>query len=556
MNIKWLVPQQYKSFDNLSQPVKIAQIENLEDRKPARAKVLKTDLVLIKYDDEISVLYGRCLHRWVLLSDGHISWHNLICGVHNRDYRMDTWVSEYNNDEVLHKFWIALHENAVWIDQGEVESFERTHPSPFNDEEYLWEYQDTHPAPEEPRIKYIQHLAKHGLTKRWHHWPAGAMGVSRELLPKRDSIQFLPGQFAVRPLMDDDEVSTKVVIGPNAKKPLVLDIPLFVSDMSFGALSKESKIALSRWAEAAWTGICSGEWGMLPEEQAENSKYFYELASWWFWFSRDKVAKCQAFHFKWWQWAKVWTWWHLPWDKVTEEIAAVRWLKEWEDAISPPTFPEYKTVDDFKKLAEKAREVTWGAPIGFKLAASRIEQDIDFALAVGCDYIILDWRWGWTGAAPLIFRDHISVPTIPALARARKYLDSRDDAKWVTLVITWWLRVPSDFVKALALWADAIAVSNAALQAIGCIGMRACNTNNCPVWIATQKDKLRERIEIGKSAIQLKNFFEASTHLIQVVARACGHDDLNKFNINDISTFDMDMHTLTWIAYAGVTLDK
>jgi len=439
----------------------------------------------------------------------------------------------------------------VRVDQAEVAWYEQEHPSPFNDDEYLWEYQDTHPAPEEPRVKYIQHLAKYGLKKRWHHGPSWAMGVDRNTLPKRDSIQFLPGQFAIRPLMDDDTVSTKVIIWPNAKKPLELDIPLFVSDMSFGALSKEAKIALSKWAHAAGTGICSGEWWLLPEEQENNSRYFYELASWGFWFTRDKVAKCQAFHFKWWQGAKVWTWWHLPGSKVTEEIAKVRWLEAWQDAISPPTFPKYKTIEDFQILANKAREVTWWAPIGFKLAASRIEKDIDFALAVWCDYIILDGRWWGTWAAPLIFRDHISVPTIPALARARKYLDSREDAKWVSLIITWWLRVPSDFVKALALWADAIAVSNAALQAIWCIGMRACNTNNCPVGIATQKDHLRERIEIGKSAIQLKNFFEAATHLIQVVARSCGHDDINKFELEDLSTFDYDIHKLTGIHYAG-----
>mgnify|MGYP003671138937 FL=1 len=101
------------------------------------------------------------------------------------------------------------------------------------------------------------------------------------------------------------------------------------------------------------------------------------------------------------------------------------------------------------------------------------------------DYIILDGRGGGTGSAPTILRDHINVPTIPALARARAYMD-KVGATNITLVITGGLRVAEDFAKAMMLGADAIAVSNSALQAIGCLGMRACGTNNCPVGIATQ----------------------------------------------------------------------
>ena len=135
---------------------------------------------------------------------------------------------------------------------------------------------------------------------------------------------------------------------------------------------------------------------------------------------------------------------------------------------------------------------------------------------MGVDYIILDGRGGGTGAAPLIFRDNISVPTIPALARARRHLD-KSDRQDVTLMITGGLRKPADFAKALALGADAVAVSNAAIQAIGCLGMRACHTNNCPVGIATQKPHLTARIEIEKSARRLANFFEASVELMKIM---------------------------------------
>ena len=291
---------------------------------------------------------------------------------------------------------------------------------------------------------------------------------------------------------------------------------------------------------------------MLPEEAAANSRYFYELASAKFGFSMDKLKNVQAFHFKAGQGAKTGTGGHLPGNKVKGKIAQVRELQEGESAISPPRFKEFNTAADFKKFSDEIREYTGGIPIGYKLSANHIEANIDFALAGGADYIILDGRGGGTGAAPLIFRDNISVPTIPALARARKHLDKvgRGD---VTLIITGGLRTASDFVKALALGADGIALSNSALQAIGCLGMRACNTNNCPVGIATQKPHLRSRLIVEESAKRLHNFFESSVELMQVLARACGHSSFGDFCIDDLTTLNRDMAYLTGVEYAGVT---
>ncbi len=526
------------TFADLITPVALVKFDELQDRQPTHALVENTDLVITRFDDKVSVLYGRCLHRGALLSDGHIDERdNIICGVHQWDYRVDTGVSEYNNHEVLNKFKSVIHDGTVYVDKADVVAFEELHPQPFKRDEYLGAYADTHPESTEPYTGYIKELAKNGLKNWGHHGPSASMGVDRNTLPKWENIQFLPAQLSRRPLLDDEKVKTKVVIGPNAKKPLKLDIPLFVSDMSFGSLSKEAKISLAMGAEMAGTGICSGEGGMLPDEQANNSRYFYELASAQFGFSWDKLEKVQAFHFKGGQGAKTGTGGHLPGTKVTKEIAEVRGLEVGQTAISPATFPEFNGVKDFKKFAKKVRKVTGGIPIGFKIAASRIEEDIDFALKVGVDYIILDGRGGGTGSAPTILRDNINVPTIPALARARKHLDKRN-AKDITLVITGGLRVAEDFAKAMMMGADAIAVSNSALQAIGCLGMRACSSNNCPVGIATQKEDLRARLEIEKSAKQLHNFFDATNELIKVVARACGHDHIKKFNQHDLSTFD------------------
>ncbi len=531
--------------------VEVAQWNALKDREPAYALVANVDLVIVRYDDQVSVFYGRCPHRGALLSDGFVSGTNLICGVHKWDFRYDTGISEYSNDEALPKFSSWLENRIVFVDEEEIAEWAKEHPQPFDRNAYLGLYADTGGTDAEPHNHFIQQLAKDGLSKLGHHGSVAAMGVPRDELPLWDDIQLVTAQLATMPLLDDDLVGTEVIIGPNAQKPLTLKIPLLVSDMSFGALSAEAKVALAMGAEQAGTGICSGEGGMLPEEQAANSRYFYELASARFGYSMDKVQRCQAFHFKGGQGAKTGTGGHLPGEKVKGKIAQVRGLKEGEPAVSPPRFPDWKDLKPIKAFADEVREATGGIPIGYKLSAQHIEADIDAALGVGVDYIILDGRGGGTGAAPLLFRENISVPTIPALARARHHLDQLD-RKDITLVITGGLRIPADFAKALALGADAIAVSNSAIQAIGCIGMRACHTNNCPVGIATQKEHLRQRLDVKESAKRLNNFFNASVELMKVLARACGHTHFNQFNAGDLTAWKKDMADLTGIDYGGM----
>lgn len=530
----------------------VGKLAELKDRKPQYALVGEVDLVVVRFDEDVSVFYGRCLHRGALMADGFVSGDNLMCGVHYWDYRLDSGVSEYNNSEALPKFASWIEDGEILVDEDEIAAWAEANPQPFNRDSYLGLYADTsHGTEEEPYNGLIQQYARDGLSKTGHHGKVDAMGVPRATLPDWDDLQLLTAQLHRPPLLDEDPVGTEVVIGPNAQKPLKLAIPLFVSDMSFGALSEPAKVALARGAELSGTGICSGEGGMLAEEQAANSRYFYELASARFGFAWEKLQKVQAFHFKGGQGAKTGTGGHLPGTKVKGKIAEVRGLEEGQSAISPPRFPDWTEVSQIRDFADEVRDRTGGIPIGYKLSAQHIEKDIDAALEVGVDYIILDGRGGGTGAAPIIFRDNISVPTIPALARARRHLDGSGRGD-VSLIITGGLRKPADFIKAMALGADAIAVSNAAMQAIGCIAMRACHTNNCPVGIATQKPHLVSRLVIEKSAHRLKNFFDASVELMQVMARACGHDHLTGFNADDLTTWKREMADLSGVTYGGV----
>jgi len=279
-------------------PTPIGSWSQLPDRTPTGAHVAGVDLVIIRYDDDLSVLYGRCQHRGALMADGSVVGDDLVCGLHGWDYRLSTGVSAYNATERLQRFTAWVDDDQLLVDADEIAEWARANPQPYDREAYQGAYQDHHGGPEETHVGEIRQLAADGLSKVGHHGPLASMGVPSSELPSWDAIQFTTAQLARRPLLDDEPVATDVVIGRNAQRPLSLDIPIFVSDMSFGALSEEAKVALARGAEAAGTGICSGEGGMLPDEQQANSRYFYELASARFGWSLDKVARVQAFHFK------------------------------------------------------------------------------------------------------------------------------------------------------------------------------------------------------------------------------------------------------------------
>ncbi|AIU10612.1 glutamate synthase-related protein [Mycolicibacterium smegmatis] len=539
------------TLESTARDVQLASLADLPDNTPFAANVAGVDLVLIRRGGDVKALYGRCAHRGVLLADGHIDGDTVVCDVHGWRYNVETGISPVNPAVALATFPVQIRDGAVYVDVSAISEFANANPQPYGDDGYQGRWATPANTAEEPFNTDIHELATHGLSRVGKHGPSAAMGVSRTELPSWDSIQLVTAQLARLPLLDQEPVSTETVIGPGAKRPLVLDIPLFVSDMSFGALSEEAKTALAAGAELAGTGICSGEGGMLPEEQQENSRYFYELASGRFGWSFEHLHKVQAFHFKGGQGAKTGTGGHLPGSKVVGKIADVRGLPPGTSAISPARFPDWTSLAEYRDFAAQVRDISGGIPVGYKLSAQHIERDLDAALEIGVDYVILDGRGGGTGSAPTIFRDNISVPTIPALARARRHLD-RSESR-ITLAVTGGIRTPADMVKALALGADAIGVANSAIQAIGCVGMRACHTNACPAGIATQDPHLRARLPVRQAAERLNRYLRSAVDLMVVLARACGHHRLAEFTLDDLTTFDRDFAYLSGVPYGGVT---
>ena len=487
------------------------------------------------------------------MADGFVDGDNLICGLHNWDYRIDTGISEYNNAEALPKFESWIENGKVLVDADEIAAWAKDHPAALSARRVSRPLRRRARRSGRAACSSDPDLcANEGLSKTGHHGVVEAMGVPRQELPSWDDIQIVTAQLATPPQLDDAPVGTEVVIGPNAQKPLRLKIPLIVSDMSFGSLSEPAKVALAKGAELAGTGICSGEGGMLAEEQAANSRYFYELASARFGFSWDKVLQGAGLPLQ-----------GRPGGEDrhrrppagprcrprSPRCAGSRSARTRSRRRAFPTGPRSRSSGPSPTRCASAPAASRSATSSRPSTSRRTSTPRSRSAATTSSSTAAAAA---TGAAPLIFRDNISVPTIPGAGAGAPPPRCQSGRKDVTLIITGGLRTPADFAKALALGADAVALANSAIQAIGCIGMRACHTNNCPVGIATQKPHLMARLDVEKSAERLARFLETSVELMKILARACGHTHLNQLSLDDLTTWKEEMARLSGVPYGGV----
>ena len=374
-----------------------------------------------------------------------------------------------------------------------------------------------------------------------------AMGTQMKM-PGWDDILILGAQLNPAPLNEDEHVVTTTIIGKNAKKPMILDSPVYISHMSFGALSKEIKIALSKGSAMARTAMCSGEGGILPEERDAAYKYIFEYIPNKYSVTDENLKNADAIEIKIGQGTKPGMGGHLPGDKVTPEIAKLRGKNPGEDVQSPSKFPELNTKEDLKEMVDMLRSHSDGRPIGIKIAAGRIERDLEYCVFAEPDFITIDGRGGATGSSPMFLREATSVPTVYALYRARKYLDKVHSD--ISLVITGGLRVSADFAKALAMGADAIAVASAPLIAAACQQYRICGSGNCPVGIATQDENLRKRLKVDAAAKRVANYLNVSLEELKTFARITGHYSLHDLSTDDLVTINREISEYTNIPHA------
>jgi glutamate synthase domain-containing protein 2 len=389
-------------------------------------------------------------------------------------------------------------------------------------------------------------------------------------IPNWDDLTFLPGtltRFVIEGYREKCE--TQTIIGPKAKRPLVLDIPVYVTGMSFGALSYEAKMALARGATMAGTATCSGEGGMIPDERRYSSKWFYQCIQSRYGFNPNHLRLADAVEFFIGQGCKVGLGGHLMGQKVTDQVAEMRSLPAGIDQRSPARHPDWLGPDDLALKIQEIREATnYEVPIQLKLGAARVYDDVRMAIKTGPDSIYIDGMEGSTGAGPHLATEETGVPGIAAIRQARKALDDLGKSGEISLVYAGGIRNGGDVAKALALGADAVAIGHSVLMALNCnkdiaeadyereVGVEAgycyhCHTGRCPVGVATQDPALRKRLDPDKAAERVYNFLHTLTIEAQMMARACGKTNVHSLEPEDLAALTMEASALAMVPLAG-----
>ncbi len=359
-----------------------------------------------------------------------------------------------------------------------------------------------------------------------------------------DNLIFVPAQLSKRPVdFFREEISTETIIGKNSKKPLKLKTPVLIAAMSFGALSKEAKKALADASTITGTATNTGEGGMLPEERELSERLIIQYSTGRFGISEEILKKAEAIEIKIGQGAKPAMGGLLPQEKVTEEIAQVRKVERGKDIQSPAYHPDIKSIDDLKKKIEYLRELT-KVPIILKLGACE-EEDVKLAVKANPDAIAIDGMEGGTAAAPKIMLDDFGVPTLSILVKARKVLDKLGAKQ--ELLIGGGLEKGSDVAKALALGADAVFMGSSLMVAMGCLQCGQCHKGKCPVGITTQEKEMRKKFNIEEGARKASNFIRAYTKEVQMVAGACGYNNIHSLNTTDLRAIDLLTSKITEI---------
>ena len=389
-------------------------------------------------------------------------------------------------------------------------------------------------------------------------------------IPTWDELTFMPGtltRFVIEGYRE--KCLTKTIIGPKAKKPLELDIPIYITGMSFGALSYEAKTALARGATMAGTATCSGEGGMIPDERRYSSKWLYQCIQSRYGFNPHHLQLADTVEFFIGQGCKVGLGGHLMGQKVTDQVAEMRSLPAGIDQRSPARHPDWLGPDDLALKIEEIREATdHQIPIQLKLGAARVYDDVRMAAKTGPDSIYIDGMEGGTGAGPHLATEETGVPGIAAIRQARRALDEVGKSGEISLVYAGGIRNGGDVAKALALGADAIAIGHSAMMALNCnkdteeadyekeMGVKAgecyhCHTGRCPVGVATQDTELRKRLNPDLAAERVYNFLHCLAIECQMMARACGKTNVHSLEPEDLSALTMEASAMAQVPLAG-----
>jgi len=389
-----------------------------------------------------------------------------------------------------------------------------------------------------------------------------------------DDIVFLPPAFSPRGRTGSPspgDVSTETTLGIRfAKEPMKLQTPVYITGMSYGALSKTAKMALAKGAAGAGTATCTGDGGMLEEERQLSSTMIYQLNASRYGVSPHDLVQGDAIEVVVGQGAKPATGGLLMGQKVSEIIAEKRDLPKGIDQRSPTRHPEWLGPDDLGIFIEMLREVTeWRVPIQVKIPACRVKDDVKLAAKAGADGIVIDGMQAGTGASTEVVLDHSGIPTIPGIVLAREALKELGLFGTVYLVASGGIRNGIDAAKAIALGADAVAIGQAAIIALNCnkelpgitnfkeeVGVPAgyctkCHTGKCPVGITTQNPELERRLVLNEGAKRVAHFLNSMTQEMKMVTMAFGSKSVHDLTPKLLAALNTDASSMARLPLVG-----
>ena len=424
-------------------------------------------------------------------------------------------------------------------------------------------------------LNYIHRAAEQGL------YEIRGLGAKRKL-PTFDDLVFLTASASRYPLEGYRErCLTKTVLGTRfAKQPVELEIPITIAGMSFGALSANVKEALGRAATESGTSTTTGDGGMTQEERKSSKTLVYQCLPSRYGFNPDDLRKADAIELVIGQGAKPGGGGMLLGQKVSARVAKMRTLPAGIDQRSASRHPDWTGPDDLTIKISELREITdWRVPIYVKMGATRVREDVKLAVKAGADVVVIDGMQGGTAATQQVFIEHAGIPTLAALPLAVEALEEMNVFGEVQLIISGGIRSGADVAKALALGADAVAIGQAVLMALGCNSdhyhqdgkdfdavedyrrletapgyCHHCHTGRCPVGITTQSPDLETRLTPEWGARRLKNYLQVLNMEVTTLARACGKSNVHHLEREDLVALTIEAAAMAKVPLAGANL--
>ena len=423
-------------------------------------------------------------------------------------------------------------------------------------------------------LDYIRNASAHGL------YEIRGMGAKRKVA-NFDDLVFLGASLSRYPLEGyREKCETKTLLGTRfAKKPIELAIPITIAGMSFGSLSAHVKEALGRAATEMGTSTTTGDGGMTQEERLSSKTLVYQCLPSRYGFNPDDVRRADAIEVVIGQGAKPGGGGMLLGQKVSERVAGMRTLPEGIDQRSACRHPDWTGPDDLTIKIQELRELTdWEKPIYVKVGATRTFNDVKLAVHAGADVIVVDGMQGGTAATQTCFIEHIGIPTLGAVRQAVDALEDLNMKGTVQLIVSGGIRTGPDVAKALAMGADAVAIGQGVLVALGCnsetyiqngehlsaeddyaaLGTAPgfchhCHTGKCPVGITTQDILLEQRLQPEVGAKRLRNYLKTLNMELTTIARACGKQNVHHLEREDLVALTVEAAAMARLPLAGTS---